>query len=145
MSGSPLLLTLDHKHLFIDLDKLHPHLLTICNLEGYALLEVSIIFTTNETVRKLNVEYLGHDYDTDVISFSLEDAPATRALDGEIYVNLDMAVSRHAEFNATFQEEAYRYAIHGLLHLMHYDDKTPQELEVMKARESHYLHMITKS
>ena len=49
------------------------------------------------------------------------------------------------EFEATFEEEAYRYAIHGLLHLMNYSDKTEEARNVMKERESAYLKSLIKS
>ena len=145
MSASPLSIILDHEQLSFDHEKLHTHLLTICSLEEYVPRELSVVFTSHKTVRELNVQYLQHDYDTDVLSFSFNPTDESREIEGEIYVNLDMAMERHTEFDVTFEEEVYRYTIHGLLHLMHYDDKTPDKRRVMKERESYYLSMLTKS
>lgn len=136
---------MDHDSLTFDQSRLHAHILFICQQEHYIIRDLSMVFTSHEIVRALNVEYLQHDYDTDVISFSLAPPDAEREIDGEIYVNLDMAMERHEEFEASFEEEVYRYAIHGLLHLMDYDDKSPGDQHIMKERETYYLKMLTKS
>ena len=145
MSASPLSFTVVHEKLTFNQNKLHAHLLTICSSEDYTIQDLSVVFTSHKTVRELNVKYLQHDYDTDVLSFSFNPNDESRTIDGEIYVNLDMAMERREEFGVTFEEEVYRYAIHGLLHLMDYDDKTPNERRIMKERESHYLNMLTNS
>ena len=144
-SDSPLTFVLDHPSLSIDQARLHNHLLSICETEGYTVDELSIVFTTHEVVRAINKQYLNHDYNTDVIAFQFAPSHETHLLEGEIYVDLDMAQERCEEFGVTFEAEAFRYAIHGLLHLMNYSDKTPEKLEIMKARESAYLSSLLKS
>ncbi len=91
-------------------------------------------------VLALNRRHLGHDYLTDVLSFSLvdEDDPPG-AVEGEVYVDLDTAAERCAEFGATFEQEAARYAVHGLLHLIGYDDATAEGRAAMRACEDRYL------
>ena len=105
------------------------------------LVHLSVVLTDHDTVRSLNASYLEHDYDTDVLSFSLRDAPNEDEdlVEGEIYVDLDTADERHEEFDATFAEEAHRYVIHGLLHLLGYDDQTAAGQEKMRALEDQYL------
>lgn len=121
------------------LDRLIRH---VVDAEGGRLVHLSVVCTDHETVRSLNVSYLDHDYDTDVLSFSLGDAPERDdgAVEGEIYVDLDTAAERHEEFDATFEEEARRYVVHGLLHLLGYDDQTPSGQETMRALENQYLN-----
>ncbi|MDQ7040029.1 MAG: rRNA maturation RNase YbeY [Rhodothermus sp.] len=101
---------------------------------------LSLVLADHATVRALNRAYLGHDYDTDVLSFPLTEEPGVVA--GEIYVDLDMAAERHAEFGATFTQEACRYVVHGLLHLLGYDDTTPETRARMHQREDHYLKAV---
>lgn len=101
---------------------------------------VGVILADHATVRDLNRTWLQHDYDTDVVSFRLS-AP-DQPLEGEVYVDLDTAAERHAEFGATFAAEAGRYVVHGLLHLVGYDDATPPEKAAMHALEDRYLALV---
>ncbi|WP_054682874.1 rRNA maturation RNase YbeY [Rhodothermus marinus] len=98
---------------------------------------LSLVLADHATVRELNRTYLGHDYDTDVLSFPLSEKPGV--VEGEIYVDLDTAAERHAEFGATFTQEACRYVVHGLLHLLGYDDATPEARAHMHRLEDRYL------
>ena len=137
-----LTLTLDHSSLSVDLEWLHPHILSICTEEEKGILELSIIFTSSSVVHLLNKEHLGHDYDTDVIAFPYHSENSPSSIDGEIYINLDIALERCEEFNSTYVEESARYAIHGLLHLIGYNDKTPEQQKVMRDKEVYYLDRL---
>jgi rRNA maturation RNase YbeY len=117
--------------------------------EGATLVHLSVVLTGHETVRRLNQSYLDHDYDTDVLSFSLREAPAPDpseaeggGVEGEVYVDLDTAAERHEEFNTSFEREAYRYVIHGLLHLLGYDDATDAGQDTMREKENQYLNAV---
>lgn len=102
---------------------------------------VGVILADHATVHDLNRTWLHHDYDTDVVSFRLSNLD--QPLEGEVYVDLDTAAERHAEFGATFAAEVERYVVHGLLHLVGYDDATPPEKAVMHALEDHYLAPVS--
>ena len=108
--------------------------------EGWSVTSLGIILTDHQTVHALNKTYLGHDDQTDVLAFPLGDTPGT--VDGEVYVDLDTAAERAPEFGVSYKVEAYRYIIHGLLHLMAYSDRTPEEKARMHALEDHYLEPI---
>jgi rRNA maturation RNase YbeY len=115
---------------------------SVCALEGHAILLLNVVLTDHTAVRELNVSYLSHDFDTDVLAFPLGDA-GTSEIDGEIYVDLDTARERCAEFGATFEDEVTRYVIHGLLHLMGYTDKTATGARLMREKEERYLQEST--
>lgn len=101
---------------------------------------LGLVLTDRETVHDLNRRFLGHDYPTDVIAFCLDDDALEKGrIDGEIYVDLDMAAERAPEFGSDFRTEVARYALHGLLHLLGYDDATEQGRDRMRAREEAYL------
>ena len=106
--------------------------------EGFAIRYLGIVLMDHAGVHALNRDFLGHDWETDVVSFPLGEADE-RVVDGEVYVDLDTAAERAAEFETTFEDEARRYVVHGLLHLMGYDDATDDERAAMRALEDQYL------
>lgn len=108
--------------------------------EGFTAADLSVVLADHATVRALNRDWLGHDYDTDVVSFPLgEDAAARREVDGEVYVDLDTAAERAPEFGVTMEHEALRYVVHGLLHLLGLDDATEEERAAMRRLEDRYV------
>ncbi len=108
--------------------------------EEFRIADLSVVLAGHATVRALNRDWLGHDDDTDVVSFPLDaDALARREVDGEVYVDLDTAAERAPEFGATFEGEALRYVVHGLLHLTGHDDATDDARAAMRRLEDHYL------
>ena len=127
-----------HPKLHLNEARLRRVIASVLAGEAVALESFSLVLTGHDEVHTLNRDYLSHDYQTDVLSFSLSDGTSD-AVEGEVYVDLDTAMERHAEFDATFEEEAVRYVVHGLLHLIGYDDATPQERQVMHEKENVYL------
>jgi len=118
--------------------------------EGVVGAEVSVALIDGETMRRLNNEHLGHDYDTDVLSFLLdceepEDAdPAApqgtgKTIDGEVLISTDVAAKAAGEFGWGVEDEVVLYLVHGLLHLVGYDDLTDDEQPVMRSREREHL------
>lgn len=121
----------------------------VLDAEGATLLHLSVVLADHDTVRRLNRSYLDHDYNTDVLSFSLRDGPdpvrteaEDPAVEGEVYVDLDTAAERHADFDTSFDREACRYVIHGVLHLVGYDDATDAAQETMREKEDRYLDAV---
>ncbi len=132
-------LVLDHATRSLDLDALQAALVRVATGEGRDVGEVTVVLTDHATVRELNVGYLDHDYDTDVLSFWLGADDGGGPLDGEVYVDLDTAAERHAEFGGSYETEAIRYAVHGMLHLCGYDDASEADRAHMQALENRYL------
>jgi len=109
--------------------------------EGFEIGEMNVIQGDHELVLDLNRRYLESDELTDVLTFNYAESADTRRIEGEIYVDLDTAFERCAEFGVTFEEEVSRYVIHGLLHLMGHDDHTPEGKAAMHAIEDRYLKL----
>lgn len=103
--------------------------------EERAFESLSVVLADHETVLALNREWLDHDWHTDVISFLLEEDP----IDGEVYVDVETAAERHAEFDTSLTQEVERYVIHGILHLCGYNDATDEERAHMRSLEDRYL------
>ncbi|MFQ5569943.1 MAG: rRNA maturation RNase YbeY [Rhodothermales bacterium] len=139
MHDSPLVIEHAHPSLHLDETALEHLVRYVLESENHTLRYLGIILADHNTVLELNQTYLAHDYLTDVLSFSLSDTGEDKVVDGEVYVDLDTAAERHAEFNVSFEEEARRYVLHGLLHLMGYDDATPDQKRAMRRLENRYL------
>jgi len=97
---------------------------------------INIILTDAAFLLKMNTEFLKHDFDTDVITFSLQEKGP---VEGEIYISLDQTKSQAAEFNVSFENELNRLVIHGCLHLCGYDDETAGQQMEMRQKEDFYL------
>jgi rRNA maturation RNase YbeY len=94
---------------------------------------LEINFVSRETIRKVNNEYLSHDYSTDIITFDYSNE--RNILDGEIIISLKDAEENSKKYHVTFDNELLRLIIHGILHLLGYDDVTLPKKRVMKKIE----------
>ena len=99
--------------------------------------EISIILTDKEYLSKLKKTYFKVDQYTDVIAFNLEDE--NEDIDGEIYISIDNVLDNSKIFNTTFSNEFSRVLIHGVLHLMGYNDDNESNIKKMRALEDKYL------
>lgn len=138
MARSPVI-ELAHPTLRVDTRALRSLIRLAASSEGYELGDVSVVLGDHELVLDLNRQYLEHDYLTDVLAFNYSESADTQRIEGEIYVDLDTASERCTEFEVTFEEEVSRYVIHGLLHLMGYEDHTPEGKAAMHVLEDRYL------
>ncbi len=127
----------EHGHLTLDAAAVAAVVDAVCAAEGVRVASLSIVLGDHALVHGVNRDWLEHDYATDVVSFALGDAPGV--LDGEIYVDLDMAAERAAEFGATFEAEALRYVAHGALHIAGHDDATGAQRAAMRVLEDRAL------
>ncbi|MDP6959679.1 MAG: rRNA maturation RNase YbeY [Planctomycetota bacterium] len=96
--------------------------------------DVSFAIVDNRRIRKLNRQYLNHDYATDVLAF-----PMASPLLGEVILSAEYAIKEAKSRGISPQEELLRYAAHGLLHLLGYDDHDPGDKKIMWARQEQYL------
>ena len=98
---------------------------------------IGLAIVDDKTIHELNRRYLDHDWPTDVLSFVLEDSP--ERLEGEIVVSAETAAARAGEYGWPPSDELLLYVLHGILHLLGYDDKTAEAEARMRDREAHYL------
>lgn len=104
--------------------------------------EVAVIFVSRAKMRVLNRQYLGHDYDTDVIAFPHEvppGVPAAEAPLGDIVISGWMARRSAAELGHSTLFEALTLAAHGALHLLGHDDHAPRAKARMFRRQDQVL------
>jgi len=98
-----------------------------------------VVYTTDARMRAMNEKHLNHHYVTDVITFELEQTPK---LETEIYINLDRARIQARTFGATFSDETARLLIHGLLHVLGYNDKSKEQRALMRREEDAVLESL---
>ena len=98
---------------------------------------INIIFCSDNYILDVNVKYLGHDYFTDIITFDY----CVKNILSDLFISID-TVRDNAEFYKTeFNDELNRVIVHGLLHLIGYDDHTPEEQKIMREKENYYLEL----
>ena len=100
--------------------------------------EISFIITSDDYLRNVNKEFLNHDYFTDVISFNYSFG---NNIAGEIYISEDTVRRNSVEYNVDFDNEMLRVMIHGVLHLVGYNDATNEEKQEMRRLENKWLQV----
>ena len=103
--------------------------------------KLSFIFTSNKHLRLINKEYLNHNYYTDVISFNYAEDDL---ISGDIFISIDQVRINAESYNTEEGEELRRVMIHGVNHLLGYDDGNDEEKEIMRQMENDALHLWLK-
>lgn len=93
-------------------------------------------FVSDEEILKINNLYLSHDYYTDIITFDLRDEITN---DVEMYISIDRIRENAQSLALSESEELFRVCVHGMLHLNGYNDKTAEEVIIMRGLEDKYL------
>ena len=104
--------------------------------------EINVIFCSDEYLLKMNKEHLNHDYYTDIITF---DYCQGSLVSGDLFISVDRVGENAKDFNVDFKNELNRVIIHGVLHLIGYNDKTDDEQKEMTEKENFYLNLLFNS
>ena len=100
--------------------------------------KINLIFSKDELLNNLKIEYFQKDHLTDVIAFRINDYTDTE-VEGEIYISLERAIDNAKEYDEEVSKELARLIIHGTLHLLNYKDNTDNEKFIMTELENKYL------
>lgn len=120
----------------LDFERIEHWLNSAITKNNFILGALNFIFCSDEYLLKINVEYLNHDYYTDVITFNYNEA---NIVSGDIFISTERVKENALEFNISEKEELCRVIIHGVLHLLGFDDKVKEDKEKMTSEENEYL------
>lgn len=121
----------------IDVKKIETWLSSVIDNEGYIEGEISYILCSDKHIIEINKEYLNHDYPTDIITFNYVE---NKIVSTDIFISLETVADNAKSYNVSFINEFLRVLVHGILHLVGYDDKTDEEQEIMTQKEDFYLN-----
>jgi len=99
---------------------------------------VSIIFCSDNYILDVNHKYLQHDYFTDIITF---DYCECDRLSGDLFISVDSVRENALEYGTEFKDELNRVIVHGILHLIGYDDHCDEDIAEMRRKENYYLSL----
>lgn len=115
----------------------------ILQTHGPASCRVSLAVVDDPAIHQLNRQFLQHDYPTDVLSFLLDRTP--ELLEGEVVVSADTAATQAARYGWEVADELLLYVVHGVLHLVGFDDQTDAARAAMRAAESTFLERLGRT
>lgn len=95
---------------------------------------LSINFISSSELREINQKYLKHDYNTDIITFNYSNK--LKEIDGEILISFQEARLNAKKYKTKYDKEISRLIVHGLLHLLNYNDNNKKNRTLMKQIEN---------
>ena len=122
-----------------DLRKKKLWLNSISNNEGKKIESLSFLFVDDEEMLKYNKKYLQHESYTDVITF---DSSVDKRIAGDIIISLERVKDNAKFYQVSYNYELQRVMVHGLLHLLGYNDKNKEEKKIIRKKENYYLDNI---
>lgn len=101
--------------------------------EGYNLVGLNYIFCSDAYLLQINQQYLQHNTYTDIITFDNSEKP--NQVEADIFISIERVKENSRLLNKTFEEELHRVMIHGVLHLIGFNDKTAPLKKEMRKKE----------
>ena len=108
--------------------------------EGKVRGQINFQFVESKEIKRINYKYLNHNYPTDIITFNKS---FLNIISGDIYICAGVVKKNTSEFSEkSFKNELYRVIIHGILHLLGYNDIKMKDIEIMRSKEDLYLYNL---
>ena len=133
----------------VDIDKLKKMIQKMLKILNYEDFDISILLTTNATLRTYNREFRKKDMPTDILSFPYHtDLVAGKRINvkipedknlGDIIISLEYVQKKAPEWGRSFEEHLKVLIAHGITHLLNYDHMTDQTFKVMSKVETKLL------
>lgn len=102
--------------------------------------EILYVFTDDKHLHSINLDFLKHDTYTDIITFN--SSSDTKVISGEIYISVERIMENAQTHQQDFERELSRVMVHGILHLIGFDDHTPEEKAIMRTQEDNCLNLL---
>jgi len=100
---------------------------------------INIIFTSDKYLLNINNQFLSHNYFTDIVTFNYCE---NETIIGEIFISKETVLNNSKRFFVSFEDEILRVIIHGVLHLIGYNDHSNEEKKIMREKENEYLDRV---
>lgn len=100
---------------------------------------LEFIFLNDEELKQINIDYLNHNYFTDIITFN--NADEVDEIDGTIFISVERVVENANTYSVSRENELLRVMFHGVLHLCGLNDKTAPQKRAMRKAEDFYLNL----
>lgn len=125
----------------LDYDLIREWLNEIATRFNKKITNLVYLFCNDDEILRVNRQFLGHDYFTDIITF---DYSYKDRVGGDLFISLDTVWSNARELRVPRQQELLRVIVHGLLHLCGVEDKGPGEREIMEHHENEALALYRR-
>ena len=107
---------------------------------GKSIGELYYYFCSDERLLEINKQRLGHDFYTDIVTFPLTDCEAI--LSSEFCISIDRIKENAETFDRSYESELHRVMIHGVLHLIGFDDHSDEDEKTMREKEEEALKLL---
>ena len=114
-------------------------LVEVAAAENCLIHDLVFLFVSDQELLAMNNKHLKHNYFTDVITFGELEGDK---ISGNIAISVDRVLDNSKIYDVSFDEELKRVMVHGLLHIIGYNDKTKKEKLTMSQKEADALKMF---
>tara|TARA_B110000459_G_scaffold160562_1_gene176358 strand:+ start:57 stop:470 length:414 start_codon:yes stop_codon:yes gene_type:complete len=129
----------ENDFILIDSDKIRIWIEDVIKKEKKTVGDITYIFCDDDYLLERNKEFLDHNTLTDIITFNY---CIDNNISSDIMISIDRVKENSTTFENSFNEELKRVMIHGILHLIGYNDKSDKEKELMREKENFYLNIF---
>tara|TARA_B100001093_G_scaffold259880_1_gene248415 strand:+ start:143 stop:577 length:435 start_codon:yes stop_codon:yes gene_type:complete len=128
-----------------DIDFHKDHIIQLINLSlkatKYNQVKINLIFCDNDKLNSFKRKYFDDDVLTDIVTFPIKN---DNDLEAEIYISIEMAKINADEFNVSLNNELSRLIIHGVLHLIGFNDNTKDARKIMFSKQEEIISNFQK-
>jgi rRNA maturation RNase YbeY len=112
---------------------------SVIHSNKYVVGELTVLFCSDEYILSVNNQFLQHDYFTDIITFNY---CKDNVISGDLLISVDTVRTNSEQYECDFLEELHRVIIHGVLHLIGFDDKNAASQAIMRKEEDKSLALL---
>ena len=128
-----------------DIDFHKDHIIQLINLSlkatKYNQVKINLIFCDNDKLNSFKRKYFDDDVLTDIVTFPIKN---DNDLEAEIYISIEMAKLNADEFNVSLNNELSRLIIHGVLHLIGFNDDSENTKKIMFSKQEEIISNFQK-
>ena len=132
--------TIDVEMPAIDYDEAKLWIDGVVKRHGKSVGELYYYFCSDDKLLEINQQRLGHDFYTDIVTFPLTDCESV--ISSEFCLSLDRIAENALTFGRTYESELHRVIIHGVLHLIGFDDLSDEDEKMMRLKEEESLGLL---